>query len=361
MEGIAANPMNLGISPRSRLIALPTVGILLIGLASCGQIDQAVSDLQTAIDQLAALPSNAFAILNTAKEDLYALSGAVIKKAADAVAAVEANGVGLVGAELQCQWDSIGWHARDALIWIQQVILLGRSSPQPTPWVCLTNPTSVELAQNSLNGPYATLPNENTIDIFGFNFRPETLPVLRYYGSGGTFYVGDIPVAFHTAYQLVVNLQTVDFSNAQKGDIALLDWGNGVTPVNQFNMILDPYQAPPPPPTREDPFTVAAIALPGLLGGQCFNINAAPAATHDFTSSGWKLDVTKGDPGHPGIHDLFSGDNAQANASLAAHRDYNYLELTPYIVQIRGTLCGGAGIGASPAVFFHQYVVYETK
>jgi hypothetical protein len=126
--------------------------------------------------------------------------------------------------------------------------------------------------------------------------------------------------------------------------------------MNRIDVILDPFQAPPPPPHRVEHFVLSVHANSGFFNGECKNLEDDLLSL--FTAgSPWKLDRSQGDPGHPGIHEESNNDNRQADDTL---RGYNYQPRGDNQVKVVGSFCGSAGNGAG-GIFLRGYAVYETQ
>jgi hypothetical protein len=131
--------------------------------------------------------------------------------------------------------------------------------------------------------------------------------------------------------------------------------GSGAGSAKAGNLSIRPVVGTDPTRPSSRPYSIV------LRASRFEKLRASRKSSRTHIYGGWKVDITKGDPGHPGVSDIFDESNDQAKASLRDHKNYNYQAKDPYIVQVSGTICGGAGIGASPAIFVHQYVVHETK
>ena len=316
-------------------------------------IQKAENILQNAIDQLAVAPGDFQAVINSTIAELNSYTEQAIQEADTAVKDMETNAAGLVDAEAQCSYDSIGIHAHDALNYILQHDLERKPAPAPTPWVCLTNPTDIQVSQGTAGGPY-TLTSAPEYQIYGFNFDPSTLPTIDYYRASGQLAgLNVVTPSFHTAYELDVNLQAVSFNSPKAGDYLQLKWPDGATGANTINIILHPYAAPPPPISNTQQFEVVVHANEG----QCVNIQDSLGSKF-YLVSPWTVDTSHGDQNHPGVSQVADGSNNQARATL---RSYNYQVASGdgRTVQVSGTICGAnwPGPGAS---FDRQYLVYET-
>jgi hypothetical protein len=108
-----------------------------------------------------------------------------------------------------------------------------------------------------------------------------------------------------------------------------------------------------PKPTRTETFLVSVYAG-SSLAGECKRLESDPSA-HFSVGSGWVIDKTQGDAGHPGVHE----ESADDNANNRMH-GYNYQAQDDHTVLISGEICGAAFWGPG-ATFKHTYTVYETQ
>lgn len=343
-----------------RLASTIVVGLVLTTFTACdlfgADLTKAGMIVQSAIDALTNAPGNVEAVLSDTISQLNGYTDSTIQSADAAAKDVLASTAGIINATVQCQIDSLGLHARDALIYIKAKILEKTSPPPPTPWACITNPTTISITQHASAGPY-TVDAPFEYAIYGFNFRDQTTPVVSYYRTSGQVFVNNVVAAgLHTAYEIDLNLQTVDFSQAHTGDYLKIAWSNGDTGSTRIDILLHSYHAPPPPPTRVQDFVLSVHANPGLFSGECKNLQDDQLSKFNITSP-WKVDPAKGDPGHPGVQEIANDSNNQANNSL---RGYNYQAINAQSVQIVGTVCGAGGDGPG-AIFYREYAVYETQ
>jgi hypothetical protein len=115
------------------------------------------------------------------------------------------------------------------------------------------------------------------------------------------------------------------------------------------------------PPVRyqemSEQFQVSAYAKGGGgvtgQGAETKAIESFPSATYN-ASSGWMIDKTKGDAGHPGVHEAGDQSNQQANNSL---RGYNYQAASDASVVVSGTI-NGANWWGPGAIFERTYEVF---
>src|ERR1700728_4667937 len=170
-----------------------------------GDVQDGEAILQNAIDVVGVTPGDVQTVLGSTFSELGSYTEQAIQEADASVKDMESTAAGLVDAESQCTYNSIGIHGRDALIYIQQHILEGKAAPAPTPWVCLTNPTDIQATQHAAGGPY-TLTSAPEYQVYGFNFDPSTLPVINYYRADGQLVASNVVTpSFHTAYELDIN------------------------------------------------------------------------------------------------------------------------------------------------------------
>ncbi|GAA1662304.1 hypothetical protein GCM10009744_65130 [Kribbella alba] len=108
---------------------------------------------------------------------------------------------------------------------------------------------------------------------------------------------------------------------------------------------------------RTEQFHVSAYAKGGGgitgQGADTVAIESVPSATYN-ASSGWVIDKTKGDAGHPGVHEVGDQSNQQAINSL---RGYNYQAPSDASVVVSGNISGANWWGPG-AVFERDYEVF---
>jgi hypothetical protein len=73
--------------------------------------------------------------------------------------------------------------------------------------------------------------------------------------------------------------------------------------------------------------------------------------------TGWTIDTTKGDPGHPGIGDILDSSNAQARGTLTL---YDFQARSGTTFAVTGQVCGSSNSGPG-AIFSHTYQVFLTR
>ncbi|HEV7942522.1 MAG TPA: hypothetical protein VGP17_06950 [Solirubrobacteraceae bacterium] len=100
-------------------------------------------------------------------------------------------------------------------------------------------------------------------------------------------------------------------------------------------------------------FLVEAHEPGGNISAQYLNLESVGDTKHTVPT-GWVIDRSKGDPGHPGISEVANNSNEQANESL---RGYNYQASGDAAVQISGTINSAGGWG-SGAEFSREYTVF---
>ncbi|MFG3604430.1 hypothetical protein [Micromonospora chersina] len=117
-------------------------------------------------------------------------------------------------------------------------------------------------------------------------------------------------------------------------------------------------QVETPPPVYEygsDDFKVSVHANSGTIGGgETKNVHDQPDSVYNL-STGWVVDRSKGDPGHPGVSEISVNDNQQSKTSLRA---YDYRTISDNAVQVFGTI-NGAGWGGPGAIFERTYRVFR--
>jgi hypothetical protein len=203
-------------------------------------VQRAENIVQNGIDELANAPAQIGVVVSNLISELKAYTDTTIKEATASLETIENNAVVAIQTEAQCGADSIGIRGRDSLNYVLQHILERKPAPLPTPWVCQTIPDDIQVAQHASNGPY-TLANEPDYKIYGFNFNSSTLPEIDYYRASGQMLTSNVVAArFHTAYQLDVDLQTVNFTDAKPGDYLQLKWPVTATGDNIISIILQP-------------------------------------------------------------------------------------------------------------------------
>jgi hypothetical protein len=100
--------------------------------------------------------------------------------------------------------------------------------------------------------------------------------------------------------------------------------------------------------------TVSAFADNSWVSQNCEKIEDDESATIIVTDPGWVIDLSKGDPGHPGVAELQDESNEQARQTLDR---YNYQAISETTVKVTGTICGERGQG-DKARFKRSYRVF---
>jgi hypothetical protein len=100
-------------------------------------------------------------------------------------------------------------------------------------------------------------------------------------------------------------------------------------------------------------FWVKAHEPGGNISAQYLKLESVGDSKYTIPT-GWVIDRSKGDAGHPGISEIENNSNEQANNSL---REYNYQASGDAAVQISGTI-NSAGSWGSGAEFSREYTVH---
>src|SRR5207248_2525846 len=128
-------------------------------------------------------------------------------------------------------------------------------------------------------------------------------------------------VANPAPYSLTLNVAGTNGLRFPAGTAKVLIRVNGSV-FSDISVIAAP-GPPPPPQTGFADFTVSVHAPGGNVVSQCLKIGDDPASNYRV-AYGWKIDRSKGDPGHEGISEIKQSDNQQSINSLAS---YNYFRV----------------------------------
>ena len=129
------------------------------------------------------------------------------------------------------------------------------------------------------------------------------------------------------------------------------------TPTSTHTPPPTPTITPTPTPALSSvDFTIQAYARSNIFTDNiCTDFEESRII--DLTS-GWMIDQTKGDSGHPGIQELTIEDNQRSTDTL---RDYDYYyQSTTSALTVKGRICG-ANFGGPGAIFKRTYRVFLIK
>ena len=209
-----------------KILSLLLFVLLASQLTSCGTVDNTLATLDKAIEALNAQPSTWHQVLDDAIKQI----GDQSKEVTQELKATLQESVALTGVEVRCNVDFLGMSIKDKLIYIREK-LLGHPKPLPSAWVCHILPDALHL--QTVNGK-STLKEEPLIRVYGFNFYKENVPTINLYD--GTLEKGSLSsdhVNLSSTYELLVNLQDVDFSGFKANSRIDLKWSNrsGQVPI----------------------------------------------------------------------------------------------------------------------------------
>jgi hypothetical protein len=145
---------------------------------------------------------------------------------------------------------------------------------KPIHTVCWINPTVLSLYPSGDRWSIDTsnMSDKNVVRIFGYNFRPDALPVLELQDVGGhNVRNANLKAAYVTRYQINLDFSSEDFRGAAPGSRLVLRWPDQEDP-NTINLILnrpaalritDPVFAPSAPTATKE-----AVSLKVTLRNQ---------------------------------------------------------------------------------------------
>jgi hypothetical protein len=341
-------------------ILLTTV-VLTVLLAGCsftaGVTDKTVTALDNAIAALDRQPTTWKDVLGDTVAELKDAGSSFVPQVQNLLS----ESLALVTTQGQCNIDIMGIRIKDGLRYIRDhLVKLKADASPPTPWVCVFAPNRLQLKRASTNAPWV-LQNPRVVDVYGVNFRFVNLPTVDMLDErNGMAKQSIVQPKLQTPYLIQLDFQRVDFSQIKQGYSFVLLWKESPEQYALSAEFSEP-TSPPAPATGSEDFTVKVHADNGGfggLGGECKNIQDDPAASH-WIGSGWKIDRSRGDAGHPGISEIAVDDNDQSKDSLEKG-GYNYQAQGDSKVQVEGTICG-AGWWGPGAVFARTYRIYLIK
>jgi len=313
--------------------------------------------LQQAIDELGTQPGRWQEVLSKAAGDIDRVGTDLSHQIASDVQQTSDHVLGQTENFVFCSTDFFGRRARQSLQHILHELDQNKPDAVAIPVVCNTEPGDrVDAAQTRL------------IVYHGYDFtdyeQAKKFVVDLEYASGDVVKRPFGFLAIQSNQQMTVDLQAEDWSHidASRGPRVVLKWGDtrpsteegGKSEISVIMPALPP--VPNPPATRWEDFEVNVHADPGRIDGECKDLSKEGQA-HLSIGSGWKINRSMGDAGHPGIQQLWVSDNKQATSSL---RSYNYQPTDDEHAQISGTICG-ASFGGSGAIFHRGYRVFEIE
>ncbi|MFC7532427.1 hypothetical protein [Actinoplanes sp. GCM10030250] len=134
---------------------------------------------------------------------------------------------------------------------------------KPIHSVCWINPTVLSLYPNGDGWliDSSNMSDKNVVRLFGYNFRPDALPVLELQNAAGqNIRNANLKSAYVTRYQVNLDFSSEDFKGAQAGSRLVFRWPDQEDP-NTVNLILNrpaalriagPTFTPPAPTATKD-------------------------------------------------------------------------------------------------------------
>jgi hypothetical protein len=238
--------------------------------------------------------------------------------------------------------DFIGQRAQGAL---QNLLdkLTGKPPKPADPHLCTVIPKAIDLG----------VVQEGRLSIVEFAGYDLSGSAVKFFTSGpaGEQPISAAYVANPAPYSLTLNVANSNGVRFPADTTKVVIRVNG-TVLSDISVIAPPLP-PPPHPTGYADFTVSVHAPGGNINSQCVKIGDDPASNYSVTA-GWRIDRSKGDPGHGGISEIKVSDNQQSISTL---REQNYFAKDDENAKVEGTICSAGGWGAG-AIFDRVYRVF---
>ena len=190
------------INRTSAAIAASFLALTATNISCSGLIQDALDRILTDVNKTEDILANAIERLDGEAGNWRAIVQETIDQLPDAQRALKedirsllADGIGLVGVEARCNVTFVGAFLAEGLKGLL-ADLQGETAPPPRPMICLVNPSILDLNLG---------PNQrNTINVFGYFFRNQSLRLQHVQASGTTDATPQLNLV--SDFQLTVNL-----------------------------------------------------------------------------------------------------------------------------------------------------------
>lgn len=150
------------------------------------------------------------------------------------------------GTELRCNSDFIGTRVAATLKELEQRLAFWDENgelPPPAPHsVCQVTPDTVELHPTGTGDSWSmAIPADRIVGIYGYDFRPEALPVVHLGTANGVLQrEAEVVAAYVTRYQLNLDFSSERFSGVAPGSRFVLVWPDKPEPNTISTSLVQP-------------------------------------------------------------------------------------------------------------------------
>lgn len=317
--------------------------LALVSLTACNEVERAVDNITTAIDVIAQAPTQWEQTLRGLIDDLSDLESDVV----DDVEFLLTSAVGQAENAVMCTTDFFGHRVEESLASIRHDLDDSYAEPEIVPVVCAANPSDKVTPGRDAQVVYYGYDFDRFADRGDFTARLQ-------YGDGT---VVEEPFGHWyrtTNYQMGVEFQAADFSavDRTRHPELVLAWQNRDVQVDTSGSATLPVIFNQPPPLE---YGVERFEVQFHVGSE-WSTHCAPR-TEDYRLGGdWRVDRSRGDDSHLGLHEV----RLDLNAPGRNVRAYNYKIVDDTQVRVTAELCAEPRYGAG-ALLHGWYDVYTVR